>query len=499
MSSTPTTTDVARSPRRGRRMVTSLGLLAVLSTAFTASSVFEASSTNRQQATGPSGAYQPVTRSEHAAGQTTNLEVPLADGVEPFAVRTVEVGRDAAEPTIGVTSDGTAFFAAGTFDSVGGAAARTEVMRSTDGGLSWTSVQPVLPGLRSEPGASLDPMVYVDDATDRVFNLELYIGCSYLIISDDDFETTERNPLACGNFVNDHQTMITGVRPPAARVPELGLYGDDEGDRWTYYCFNRVADSNCGRSFDGGLTWTPTPQPAFFGFDTAAGGLCGGLHGHIATDPDGRLLLPKGHCGRPWIAVSEDGGDSWTRVRVSDIASRGTHLSVASDAAGTYYLVWWDTAGAPWLSRSKDAGRTWDEPLMIAPPGVLEVNFPVIDAGDAGAIAINFPGTPETGNRRAWYSYVVVSTDADQPRPTFQYAQATAEPVHRGNCTGRCGGLWDFQDVVISSAGEVWAAAADGCKLACNANPNAANAQVGMGLAIRQVSGPTLRSAPAAE
>ena len=30
---------------------------------------------------------------------------------------------------------------------------------------------------------------------------------------------------------------------------------------------------------------------------------------------------------------------------------------------------------------------------MIAPPGVKEVNFPTITAGDAGHIALTFPGT----------------------------------------------------------------------------------------------------------
>jgi len=59
----------------------------------------------------------------------------------------------------------------------------------------------------------------------------------------------------------------------------------------------------------------------------------------------------------------------------------------------------------------------------IAPPGVHEVNFPTIDVGDPGKIAITFPGTTSTlGHKdltRTWNSYVVVSTNALAANPLF--------------------------------------------------------------------------------
>lgn len=440
-------------------------------------------------------AYHPIRQTAFEAGTANTSRLSdLAEGTELLELQAVRVGREAAEPTIGVDIDGNAFFAAGTFDGVGVVVPRTEVLRSTDGGVTWESVQPTLPGsLRSEPPITLDPMVYVDAATGRVFNLELYAGCSYLLISDDDADSWTRSPLSCGNFVNDHQTIISGPRPVNANLPEAA---ETYNGRWLYYCFNRVADANCGRSLDGGLTWSPTPEPAFFGFDPDAGGLCGGLHGHIATDPDGRLLLPKGHCGTPWIAVSEDGGDSWIRTQVSEISARDIHLSITADDAGNLYFLWWDDDGVPWLSVSRDHGATWEEPFMIAPPGVLEVNFPVIEAGDEGHIAINFPGTTETGDTRAWNQYVVVSENAHTETPLFLSATANdpaTDPIHRGACAGRCAGLWDFQDVVIAPNGEAWAAAADDCVLACDRGANSLKT-VGDGVAIRQIAGPRLRS-----
>jgi len=173
-----------------------------------------------------------------------------------------------------------------------------------------------------------------------------------------------------------------------------------------------VIDSTCGRSLDGGITWSASGEPAYQGYDQAAGGLCGGLTGHLAADPEGRIFLPKGHCGHPWISISADDGTTWTRVQVSTMTSMYTHTSVASDSAGNLYYVWIGDNQLPYLATSTDHGLTWSQPTMVAPPGVAQVNFPVIDAGDPGNVAISFPSTTTTDKSRAWDQTVVVSTDA---------------------------------------------------------------------------------------
>ncbi|HET7746834.1 MAG TPA: sialidase family protein, partial [Vicinamibacteria bacterium] len=298
-----------------------------------------------------------------------------------------------------------------------------------------------------------------------------------------------RNPVACGDYVNDHQTFFSG--PPPAGLTTSGY------PNVLYYCFNRVADSSCGRSLDGGKTWLPTLNPAYLGVD---GGVCGGLHGHGVTDSAGRVFLPKGHCGKPYVSVSSDGGDTWTAVKVSDhVGTAGTHTSVAVDAADNVYMLWWDGARRlPYLSVSRDHGMTWGTPLMIAPPEVNEVNFPTMAAGDAGRIVVSFPGTTSTGVgdlNRPWNYYVTISTNALDERPTFTYALANpvSDPIHRGNCgPGRCAGMFDFLDVIVSPAsGAAWATATDTCTGACVSGGGAANAADG--LSVVQVGGPTLR------
>jgi hypothetical protein len=428
---------------------------------------------------------------------------PVAYDGEPLSLQQSYVGRYSAEPTVGVTTDGTAFWAAGAFDAPAkgsplGGLARTEVLRSDDGGLTWDSVQPELLGPVTGPPTTLDPYVYVDPDTDRVFNPELYLGCTYMNYSDDHGETWSVNPVACGDFVNDHQSVFAGPPPPGLET--------DGYPNVLYYCFNRIIDANCGRSLDGGVTFLPTVgEPAFVGFDPNGGGLCGGLHGHVHTDSEGRLFMPKGHCGWPWLGISEDGGETWERVQVSDQIDSGshTHLAVATDDADNVYFVWWDgQRRLPWMSVSTDHGRTWGEPLMIAPPGVKESNFPVIDAGAPGHITITFPGGTQerTGvaaedNRRPWNTYVVVSTNATDGDPLFLSATGNdpADPIHRGNCEGRCGGMYDFMEIKVSPAGEVWATSTDTCmdltnKCVTGNDPP----RDGQGVALRQIGGPNL-------
>lgn len=424
-------------------------------------------------------------------------EIPGYAG-DLLSVQAVDVGNTAAEPTIGVDKDGTAFYAASTLlvdTAVVYGVAATDVRRSDDGGKTWSSVQLKVPVAdRGFPPGNADPFVWVDQDTGRVFNIDLYAGCSWLNFSDDKGKTWLANPAACGNYVNDHQTITAGK--PRGGLVTVGY------PNVLYYCFNRVADANCGRSLDGGLTWTPTPQPSFVGYDQSAGGLCGGLHGHARTDAEGRLFIPKGHCGKPYVGISEDSGNSWKRVKVSDLGAQDTHLSIAADKAGNLYMTWvHSTSKLVLLSVSKDNGNTWGPAQVVSPPGVTEANLPVVTAGDAGRIALNFVSSTsptKSGSTRPWNQTIVVSANALDAQPTYLSATANnpADPIHRGTCAGRCGGMWDFIDITNGPDGAVWAAASDDCVATC-VTGTATALKVGRGLAIKQVGGPFLKAAAA--
>jgi hypothetical protein len=215
------------------------------------------------------------------------------------------------------------------------------------------------------------------------------------------------------------------------------------------------------------------------------------------------------------VAVSENGGTTWREVQVlsegSDIGAADVQTSIAVDAADNLYYVWWDDVHQlPYLSVSRNAGVSWSRPRMIAPPGVQAVNFPTISAGSAGRIAITFPGTMSNNTddiTRPWFSYVVESVDALSYTPTFLSAVANpgglADPIHRGDCFGRCGRMYDFLDVVVDPSGTVWGTATDTCTPLAECSVRRVGgysdltdedgaAQSADGVAYRQISGPSL-------
>ena len=186
---------------------------------------------------------------------------------------------------------------------------------------------------------------------------------------------------------------------------------------------------------------------------------------------------------------------------------------MAVDPQDNLYYVWWDqTYKLPYLAVSKDHGATWSKPRMIAPPGVQAVDFPTIDVGTAGRIAITFPGTLSKDPddiTRPWFSYVVESVDALSSNPTFLSVVANpgglADPIHRGDCNGRCGRMYDFLDIVVApdATGTVWGTATDTCTAVafCStrrvAGFSSSSGEHGAsdsreGVAFRQVSGPPL-------
>src|SRR5436190_7255459 len=442
------------------------------------------------------------------------------------------IGRKSAEPTLGVGLNGTVYTVAGAFDAIPGNPPKNEprtlVMRSTDGGRSWKASQPEVAGQNAMP-VTTDPYIFVDpnvsQRDSRVFDIDLQgVNGAHLAFSDDEGKTWTHSFLTSAG-VNDHQTLVSGPEPKGVPIPLT----DSAYQRVLYYCVNGIAEGSCVRSFDGGRTFTQANQTGYEAFnheylvnfdDNHNEGICGSLHGHAVTDRAGRLFIPRGYCKIPMIAISSDAATTFRDVKVSDVSMSGQQASAAVDRRGNIYYVWQDGKyNLPYLAISRDHGAHWSTPLMIAPPGVHETNFPTIDVGDPGRVAITFPGTTSKGGgkdkTRPWNSYVVVSTNALSANPLFlsNIANPKYDPVHRGDCNGRCGRMYDFLDVVSAprDQGRVFATAVDTCtrenrcnraRVAGEDDDDIVQYELGdthgaatdmQGVVIREVSGPALR------
>ncbi|MDX6220248.1 MAG: hypothetical protein QOJ48_1929 [Frankiales bacterium] len=440
------------------------------------------------------------------------------------------IGRKAAEPTLGVDKKGDVYTVAAAFDALPGNPPKNEprtfVMRSTDGGRTFKDDSPQVSGVRTQ-NVSTDPYVYVEPTSGRVFDIDLQgVNGAHLSYSDDGGKTWTDSLLTTAG-VNDHQTLVAGPLPEGGGLLPLS---DPKFQKVLYYCTNGIAYGSCARSYDGGRTFTQANQTGYqainpgylatFDLDHNEG-ICGSLHGHAVTDYRGRLFIPRGYCQIPMIGISEDAGTTFTDVQVAKVLMSGQQASVAVDKLGNVYYVFQDAEhNQPYLVVSRDHGRHWGTPIMIAPPGVNETNFPTIDVGDPGRIAITFPGSTSTlGHKdttRPWNSYVVVSTNALSTDPLFlsNIANPKNDPVARGDCSNRCGRMYDFLDIVSApdDQGRVYATAVDTCTslLSCSskrvpgnydsndvvqeetAHDYGASADM-QGVIIREVSGPALR------
>ncbi len=436
-------------------------------------------------------------------------KVPSAQAKAPTAkmhrINVDGTPLNGVEPTLGLTKDGDVFYTAFQTNT------RIEVAHSGDKGQTWDLRSPKIGG-RNVHSLSFDPYIYVDRYTDRIFNIDLTVACSYLSFSDDKGKSWITNPLACGRPVNDHQTLFAG---PPVNSPTVGY------DNIVYYCWNDVGSSSCSKSLDGGLTFHPTGSPAFSGVDPEAGGqedsFCGGLHAHGYVGKDGTVYLPKGHCGQPWLAISKDEGRTWNRVQVAKNGTSTHEAGVAADAKGNIYYAWVARDRMPYLVVSKNGGKSWSKPVMIGAPGLKEANLPGLDVGAPGKVAVvymgseNSPFRPGGGGRgectaigactgkedyskTTWNGYMAVSPNALDKNPLFFTGTVNnkRDPLIRDNCgPGRCRAVYDFIDIVIGPDGTAWGAFVDGCISICaTTGPSNLGSEAVVG---HLVGGPKLR------
>ena len=429
----------------------------------------------------------------HAAGGR-------ALGTSTGSARLYRTGVGSGEPTLGVTKDGTIFFQA--FDGP------PQVLRTKDGGRSWEDVSPRIGDRQAHPN-SLDPYLYVDPMTDRVFTYDFAFGCSEISFSDDLGETWTTTVLNCG--LMDHQNLFAG---PPTMSPTVGY------PNVVYTCSTQFGATvysiaaQCLKSLDGGLTFVPTGSLPYTTDmheenDLGVDGYCHGAVGHGWVGRDGTVYLPKGLCGQPWLAISRDEGATWERVQVADNGVPQTALgvyehetAVTTDAKGNVYYFWIGADRLPYLAISRDGGKEWSKPLMIGPPGIKEATLPKIEAGDPGKVAIvyygstNSPGKPfpqaddckpdmagcfselfflsppdpPRYKSVTWNGYMTLATDLLDGKPRFHTAAINDpdDPFVRGTCGPiRCKAVYDFIDVVVDKAGRAWAAYVDICITTC--------------------------------
>lgn len=401
----------------------------------------------------------------------------------------VDTGFSSGEPTLTVLKDGSIL-----------ATAMTDTVRSADGGHTWEVVHTAPTG-----GVTLDPYLHADAQTDRILSSQLLGACQMISISDDAGATWIDAPTQCPS--GDHQKIGSGPWHDPANKPYPRAF---------YTCLNRVIDTACSMSYDGGITWGPQII-VFPGVDPGAerfagnqAPLCGGLEGDPVSAPDGTIYVPREFCGRPFVGVSKDDGLTWTRHWVSEpaetspVAYGANNPSVYVGSNGTAYYAWTGSDWSHYVAYSKDQGETWSKQMKVSPANVKTTTFPMIIAGKGGRVATAFIGTSngpanpgDVGNDAIWHLYFSYSTNASSVSPRWRTHRVTSHPIQIG-CVGRHGGaqgclrdnLFDFNDIAFLESGRVVMSYTDGCLEGCQ--EEAANDQSRLAIAIQR-DGPSFR------
>lgn len=412
----------------------------------------------------------------------------IVDGPEA-GWRILPTGFVGGEPSVGVAASGAIFMSGAVpmseADVVAQGSVGGQLIRSLDGGMTWEHVPD--PG---GPKYSMDPWMWLDPATDRVFNAPLNAHCSHLSWSDDEGATWIANPaVACVPPSHDHQKLVTGPAPPGVRtVSYPGI---------VYYAYNSLlvtgttgifgvpvpADERLGTivstSLDGGLTFGP-------GQIVHASGCHRGIVGPPAVAPDGTVYVPHGTCDGVDVMVSKDGGATWETASIEAVGSLEDFAfdpAVAVDADGTTYLAWQARDALLHLSTSEDAGATWSEPRPIAAEGLTVTVWSSMVAGAPGTFALAYAGTaadPTGWEQRAssfapedtvWHLYVAVY---ERGELTTHRLTTDEDPLQvgciwmRGGASS-CRNLLDFV-TIVQRDGRLYLAYTDGCDACASAS-----------------------------
>ena len=255
------------------------------------------------------------------------------------------------------------------------------LFKSTDKGMTWTSISVGT----IEDGAVGNSDVDLAVAPD---------GTLYFITMTFDRTTFEGTQISIGSSRDGGATWSWNLlsktryddRPWVEVTPDgvaHAIWNDGSG---VAYAVSR----------DRGLTWTEQPRIHPQGGSS-----------HLAIGPAGEIAVRISpvsasanvfHQGVDLVAVSVDGGKSWTKrtvpgvrewtfpYRDDDQMPRWVE-PVAWDAAGRLYLFWTDPAGLH-LARSNDRGATWTA-WQIASGGDLRY-FPYLVARGTGELAASW-------------------------------------------------------------------------------------------------------------
>jgi hypothetical protein len=348
-----------------------------------------------------------------------------------------ETGYATSESSIAVTADGALVYSP--------AETENSMARSLNNGTSWSLTYPA----NEQPTAfwnTVDPYVIADRRTGRVFwshatgpvrnegglpqGAGFYLAGAYgfqVYSSSDDaktFTTADYQTAPTG----DWEKVFIGPPPPSSTEKPVGY------PNVVYLCANSPVEVTgpgrlCYKSLDGGVSF----QIAGYTSPTASNpqDICPPLNFNTGVvDSQGTIYQPVDCEHSAYVVVSHDEGASETWIPEPDAAkgtiTSGTNLKLAIDDADNLYAMWTSADGLLYLAISRDYAHSWSAPMMLAAPGLHNVQRPAIAAGAPGNVAVTYYASGDPSAKLA-SAYITQTADALDARPLF-YTGALNDP-----------------------------------------------------------------------
>ena len=329
---------------------------------------------------------------------------------------------------------------------------------STDGGQTWTDgILPMPTGV----GSGGDPVLRFDRDGSTLFYAHLGFestgtlgGCDpqsgvYLSASQTGGATWGE-----GAIVAPNTATIFNDKPWLAVDRSTGITGKSGNVYVTYTRFGYGSALDCQsgaatssspimlrRSTDGGST--------FGGEVDVSGAFATSQGSAVAVAPDGTVtvaFVTLSGCGECIVvARSTDGGQSFTRTKIADIAGvdelpagggntfrADAFPSAAVDAAGTVYVGWSEKRGGAsttdvWLSSSSN-GSSWSAPVRVNQLASGDQFFPGVAAGANGQVFVGYLDRRDDPSNVLFRQYVSHSHDAGATWSDTMVASAPSDP-----------------------------------------------------------------------
>jgi hypothetical protein len=429
--------------------VLALAALVVCPPAFAADSVTDL---------GPGCAPDRPATAHYAGGvAVANPNGTISETLIPCVVntfsRTSEIG-------LVITNNGTILFRPGVQNPAATAGSPIGVLRSVNRGASWESIDPSSPGSPANLLA-FDGNMGIDRQTGRAFGItpgyEFVVGNIGTETPRVDISDTDGKTWFAGGEPISADSMKIFAGPPPARLKHL-QQGFPKGYPNVIYNCGGHKPQRCERSRDGGLTWGPEvalPIPPELAPIQGPKNDCSTFALNGAVTADGTVYVGYSPCNRPYVAISNDEGDTWKAVQVANLEIIGWGMTaVGVDGKGNVYSAFMPAADRlPYLSVSQDKGLHWSKPLMIGAPGLNEAALPRLMAGVEGQVAVayygshNSPGAPfpppcpgsnvtacPAYKDETWNLYITETFNALDPKPLFWSApiNSPAQPAWYG-------------------------------------------------------------------